>query len=209
MMPEVAVVNSKGAEVGKVALSPEVFEIQPHASLMHKAVVSHLANLRQGTADTQTRSEVRGGGRKPWRQKGTGRARQGSIRAPHWKGGGVVFGPHPRDYEFGMPKKMKQLAIRSALSAKLAEGQIKVVDEFKLDSIGTKQLVGILNGLGVQSKAMLVIANADENVIKSGRNIPWLVIRVAPSVSTYDLLNAGMVVFTKDALAKIEETHKK
>lgn len=208
-MPEVAIVNSKGAEVGKVALSPAVFEVEAHESLMHKAVVTHLANLRQGTADTKTRTEVRGGGKKPWRQKGTGRARQGSIRAPHWKGGGIVFGPHPRDYEICFPKKMRRLAIKSALSVKLTEGQIKVIDELKMESISTKQLIEILSGIGVQGKTMLVIAESDEMVRKSGRNIPWLILRVAPSVSTYDLLNAETVVFTKDALAKVEEAHTK
>jgi len=208
-MAEVAVVNSDGEEVGKITLSPEVFEVQPHASLMHKAVVTHLANRRSGTADTQTRAEVRGGGRKPWRQKGTGRARQGSIRAPHWTGGGVVFGPHPRDYSLGMPKKMRRLALRSALSVKLAEGQIKVVDDLKMEAISTKRLVEILGNIGTEEKTMLVLAEPDQVISKSARNVPWIAVRVAPSISTYDLLNADTVVFVKDALAKIEEAHAK
>ena len=208
-MAEVAVMNSEGAEVGKVTLSPEVFEVQPHISVMHRAVVAHLANRRSGTADTLTRGEVRGGGRKPWRQKGTGRARQGSIRAPHWTGGGVVFGPHPRDYSLGMPKKVRRLALRSALSVKLAEGQIKVVDDLKMDAISTKRLLEILGNMGVEEKTILVLAEPDEIIRKSARNVPWLAVRVAPSISTYDLLNADTVVFEKDALAKIEEAHAK
>jgi len=208
-MAEVAVVNSEGAEVGKVTLSPEVFEVQPHISVMHRAVVTHLANRRSGTADTLTRGEVRGGGRKPWRQKGTGHARQGSIRAPHWTGGGVVFGPHPRDYSLGIPKKVRRLALRSALSVKLAEGQIKVVDDLKMDAISTKRLLEILGNMGVEEKTMLVLAEPDEIIRKSARNVPWLAVRVAPSISTYDLLNADTVVFEKDALAKIEEAHAK
>jgi len=208
-MAEVAVVNSEGTEVGKITLSPEVFEVQPHVSVMHRAVVAHLANRRSGTADTLTRGEVRGGGRKPWRQKGTGRARQGSIRAPHWTGGGVVFGPHPRDYSLGMPKKVRRLALRSALSVKLAEGQIKVVDDLKMDAISTKRLLEILGNMGVEEKTILVLAEPDEIIRKSARNVPWLAVRVAPSISTYDLLNADTVVFEKDALAKIEEAHAK
>jgi len=208
-MAEVAVVNSEGAEVGKITLSPEVFEVRPHVPLMHKAVVAHLANRRSGTADTQTRGEVRGGGRKPWRQKGTGRARQGSIRAPHWTGGGVVFGPHPRNYGLGMPKKMRRLALRSALSVKLAEGQIKVVDDLKMETISTKRLVEILGNIGAEEKTMLILAEPDGVISKSARNVPWIAVRVAPSISTYDLLNADMVVFVKDALAKIEEAHAK
>lgn len=209
MMPEVAVVNSEGAEVSKITLSPQVFEVEAHPSLVHRAVVAHLANLRRGTADTQTRGEVRGGGRKPYRQKGTGRSRQGSIRAPHYKGGGVVFGPHPRDYEQKLPKKMRHLALKSALSDKLSEGQIVVVDELKLDSISTKRLVEVLERLAVQGKAMLVLAEPDEIVQKSARNVPWVSVRIAPAISTYDLLNADMVVFTKDAVAKIEEAQAK
>ena len=208
-MPEVAVVNSEGAEVGKITLAPEVFEVEPHASVMHRAVVAHLANSRSGTADTKTRAEVRGGGRKPWRQKGTGRARQGTIRAPHFAGGGVVFGPHPRDYNLGMPKKMRRLAVKSALSAKLSEGQIVVMDELKLDSIGTKRLVEVLAKLDVAGKTMLVLAEPDEVIRKSARNLAWVIVRIAPGLCTYDLLNADTVIFTKDAVAKMEEAHAK
>ena len=208
-MPEVAVVNSEGAEVEKINLPAEVFEVKVNAGLMHDAVIAHLANRRSGTADTKTRSEVRGGGKKPYRQKGTGRARQGTIRAPHYNGGGVVFGPHPRDYEIRMPKKMRRLAIKGALSSKLAEGQIIVVDDLKLEAIGTKRFVEIMDNLNVQGKTMLVIAEPDEFIRKSARNVPWLILRVAPGISTYDLLNSDTVVFTKGALAKMGEVSAK
>jgi large subunit ribosomal protein L4 len=208
-MPEVAVVNSEGAEVEKINLPAEVFEVKVNAGLMHDAVIAHLANRRSGTADTKTRSEIRGGGKKPYRQKGTGRARQGTIRAPHYNGGGVVFGPHPRDYGIRMPKKMRRLAIKGALSSKLAEGQIIVVDDLKLEAIGTKRFVEIMDKLNVQGKTMLVIAEPDEIVRKSARNVPWLILRVAPGISTYDLLNSDTVVFTKGALAKLGEVEAK
>lgn len=208
-MPEVAVVNSEGAEVEKIELSARVFETKTHASLLHRAVVAHLANRRSGTADTLTRAEVRGGGKKPYRQKGTGRARQGTIRAPHYAGGGVVFGPHPRDYSLGMPKKMRRLALRSALSAKLADKQIMVVADLKLEAISTKRLVEMLEKLGVEGKTMLILAEPDEIIRKSARNIPWVILRVAPTISTYDVLKSDVVLFTKDAVAKIEEAQAK
>jgi large subunit ribosomal protein L4 len=208
-MPEVAVVNSEGAEVGKISLSSEVFEVQPHVSLMHRAVVTHLNNLRSGTSDTLTRGEVRGGGKKPYRQKGTGRARQGTIRAPQYPGGGIVWGPHPRDFSQDMPKKMRRLAIRSALSTKLAEGQMVVVDDLKMDAISTKTLVGMLMQIGAAGKTILVLAEPNDTIYKSARNIPWLIVRIAPSISTYDLLNAEKVIFAKDAVAKFEEARAK
>lgn len=208
-MPEVAVVNTEGAEVGKIKLSPEVFELAPHASLMHMAVVTHLANRRAGNADTLTRAEVRGGGRKPYRQKGTGRARQGTIRSPLYAGGGVVFGPHPRDYDQKMPKKMRRKATKCALSAKLAEKQMMILDELKMDAISTRALVEILEKLGVEGKTMLVLGEPDEIVRKSARNIPWVMLRVAPTISTYDILNSDILIFTKGAVAKVEEAHAK
>jgi large subunit ribosomal protein L4 len=204
-MPEVALVNSDGAEVGRVSLPAAVFEVKPHESLMHSAVISQLGNMRQGTADTKTRTEVSGGGKKPFRQKGTGRARQGSTRAPHWPGGGVVFGPHPRDYSTPLPKKMRRLAMRSAWSVKAADGQLMVLDALKMDAVSTKTLVGVMGKLGVQGKTVLVLAESDDTIVKSARNVPWLTLRIAPSVSTYDLLNADTVVLLKDALAKEEE----
>lgn len=208
-MPEVAVVNSEGAEVGKISLSPEVFEVQPHVPLMHRAVVTHLNNLRAGTSDTLTRGEVRGGGKKPYRQKGTGRARQGSIRAPHYPGGGIVWGPHPRDFGQDMPKKMRRQAIRSALSVKVSEGQMVVLDELKMDAISTKTLAAMLQQLGAEGKTVLVLAEPNDTIYKSARNIPWLQVKIAPSVSTYDLLNAEKVIFVKDAVAKLEEAQAK
>jgi len=208
-MTEVAVVNSAGAEVGKIALSPDVFGIEPNVSVMHQSVVTHMANMRQGTADTLTRDEVRGGGRKPWKQKGTGRARQGSIRAPHWYHGGVVFGPHPKDYDQAMPKKMRRLALRSALSAKFSDGSVKVLDDLKLEAISTKELVGKLNGLGVDGKVLLVVGQSSETMAKSARNIPWLIVRVAPCICTYEVLNADVVVFTQEGLNKVQEAQSK
>ena len=204
-MPEVSVVNSEGSEVGKMALSPTVFEIEPNMAIMHRGVLAHRAAKRSGTADTKTRAEVAGGGKKPYRQKGTGRARQGTVSAPHYAGGGVVFGPHPRDYDVKMPKKMKRLALRSALSARLAEGRIKVVDDLKIDSISTKKLSDVLIKVGAEGKTVLLTGAPDDLIQKSGRNIPWLVMRVVPMVCAYDLLDANTVIATKDALTKIEE----
>lgn len=208
-MPEIAVVNSEGAEVGKIALSSEIFETTPSIPAMHSAVVAYMANLRSGTSDTLTRGEVRGGGRKPFRQKGTGRARQGSIRAPYFPGGGVVFGPHPRDYDKHMPKKMRRLAIRSAFAAKLTDEAIKIVEDLRQEAISTKTLVTTLNKIGITGKVLLVLHAADEVIKKSAKNVPWITLRVAPSVSTYDLLHADSILITKDAMAKIEEAQAK
>jgi large subunit ribosomal protein L4 len=208
-MPEVAVVNSEGAEVGKISLSSEVFEVQPHVSLMHRAVVAHLNNLRSGTSETLTRGEVRGGGKKPYRQKGTGRARQGTIRAPQYPGGGIVWGPHPRDYSQEMPKRMRRHAIRSALSIKVAEGQMVVVDDLKMDAISTKTLAAMLSRIGAQGKTILLLAEPNDTIYKSARNIPWLIVRIAPSISTYDLLIAEKIIVAKDAVAKLEEVRAK
>ncbi|MCL6518618.1 MAG: 50S ribosomal protein L4 [Armatimonadetes bacterium] len=208
-MPEVAVLNTEGAEVGKINLAPEIFEVEPNESVVHAAVIAHLAKIRRGTADTKVRSEVSGGGAKPWRQKGTGRARQGSIRAPHWRHGGVVFGPHPRDYDLDMPKKVRRLAMCSALSAKLAEGGIKIVEDIKLDEISTKKMVEILDALDGAGKTMLVLAEPDETIIKSARNIPSVAVRISPSISVYDILNADTLIFTKAALAKLQEAQIK
>lgn len=208
-MPEIAVVNSEGAEVGKIALSSEIFDTKPSIPTMHAAVVAYMANLRAGTSDTLTRGEVRGGGRKPYRQKGTGRARQGTIRAPHYPGGGIVFGPHPRDYDKHMPKKMRRLAIRSAFAAKLTDEAIKILDDIKLETISTKNLVTNLKKIGITGKVLVVLNEANEIIRKSAKNVPWITLRVSPSVSTYDLLYADTILITKDALAKIEEAHAK
>jgi large subunit ribosomal protein L4 len=206
-MPEIAVVNSKGTEVEKITLSSDIFDVCPSMPAMHSAVVAHLANLRTGTAETRTRSLVRGGGRKPYRQKGTGRARQGSIRAPHFVGGGVVFGPHPRDYDKHLQKKMRRLAIKSAFAARFADGDIIVVDELRQDAISTKTFVNTLSQMGLSGKVLLIMSEPDDIIRKSVRNVPAITLRIAPSVSTYDLLNADKILLTKAAVAKIEEAH--
>ncbi len=206
-MPRVDVLNSAGEKVSTTTLKPELFEIEVNGPVMHQAVVAHLAKLRQGTHDTLSRAEVRGGGAKPYRQKGTGRARQGSIRAPHYRHGGIVFGPHPRDYDKDLPKKMRRLALKSALSSKAGEKAIIVMDDLKLDSISTKALAGILGKIGAEGKTLLVLAESNETLLKSAGNIPWVQVRIAPSVSTYDLLNADRVVLTKASLDKIQEVH--
>lgn len=198
-MPSVEILNREGKASGKLQLSDDVFGVEPNHSLMHQAVLSYLANQRQGTHSTKRRGEVRGGGRKPWRQKGTGRARHGSIRAPQWVGGGVVFGPHPRDYSFHLSKKERQGALRSALSAKLADGEIVIVDELKIEQPKTKQMNEILTALGLADKSVLIVLEeADPNVFLSARNIPSIVgITRAGEVNTYDVLKAEVVLMTK------------
>lgn len=204
-MLEIAVVNSEGAEVGKVDLSSNIFDVKPSVPAMHSAVVAHLANLRTGTSSTLTRGKVRGGGRKPFRQKGTGRARQGSTRSPIHPGGGIVFGPHPRDYDKHIPKKMRRLAIKSAFAARLADDAIIIIEDLKQDVISTKTLINTLMKMGAAGKTLLVIHETDEIIKRSAKNVPWITLRIAPSVSTYDLLDAEKILMTKDALSKIEE----
>jgi large subunit ribosomal protein L4 len=194
-----------GESVGEVELRSEVFEVAANISLMHQAVVAEQANRRQGTASTLTRDEVRGGGRKPYRQKGTGRARQGSTRAPHWIHGGVVFGPHPRSYAKSMPRKMRRSAVKSALSARLVDEDIIVLDEIKLDKISTKTMVGILDGLGVFGKTLLVVDSITEEISKSTRNIPGVQLRLSPAISVRDILDADKIVMTRGAVEKLQE----
>lgn len=196
-MPTVAVKDMEGRTVGDLALRDDFFGITPNEPVMHQAVVAYLANQRQGTASTKTRSEVSGGGRKPWRQKGTGRARQGSTRAPHWRHGGIVFGPHPRDFRKAMPKKMKRLAVASAFSARVADGDMIVIDEVRVAEIRTKSIVEFLNHLEVNGKVLLILGEHDPQVWKSSRNIPGMKVTVAPSVSTYDLLWADKVIIAR------------
>ncbi|ACV61240.1 ribosomal protein L4/L1e [Desulfofarcimen acetoxidans DSM 771] len=203
-MPTVALFNIKGEQVGEVALKDEVFGIEVNESVLHDAVVMQLAGRRQGTHDTKTRGEVRGGGKKPWRQKGTGRARHGTIRSPIWRGGGIVFGPHPRTYKYKLPKKVRRLALKSALSSKVLAGNIKVLDALSMEMPKTKEMVGILKNLQVD-KALLVIADKDMNVIKSARNIPGIKPVGAAGVNVYDLLKHTTLVITKDAVSKVEE----
>jgi large subunit ribosomal protein L4 len=209
-MPTVELLNQKGEVVGELQLREEVFGVEPNRTLMHQAVLSYLANQRQGTHSTKTRGEARGGGRKPWRQKGTGRARQGSIRAPQWVGGGIVFGPRPRDYSFYLSKKERRSALRSALSAKLADGEIKVVEELKLDEPKTKKIEQVLRSIGVVGKKTLIVTEkADPLVILSARNLPYVVgIVEAKDLNTYDILSVENVIMTKKAVEIVEDRLK-
>lgn len=204
-MPKIGLRNMSGNSVGEVELKSEVFEVEANIPLMHQAVVAELANMRQGTVDTLRRGEVSGGGKKPYRQKGTGRARQGSTRAPHWYHGGVAFGPHPRSYAQSLPKKMKRGAVKSALSARLADEAIVVVDEIKLDKISTKAMAGILDSVQAYGKTLLVLEGITEEIRKSSRNIPGVELRVAPAISVRDILNADKIVMTRGAVEKLQE----
>ncbi|MDE6743643.1 MAG: 50S ribosomal protein L4 [Lachnospiraceae bacterium] len=205
-MAKVSVVNMEGKEVGTIDLSDEIFGVEINEHLVHLAVVQQLANKRQGTQKAKTRSEVSGGGRKPWRQKGTGHARQGSIRAPQWKGGGVVFAPVPRDYSFKMNKKEKRAALKSALTSKVQDQKLIVVDELKMDEIKTKAFVQILKNIKAE-KALVVLNEKDDNVILSARNIPDAKTALTNTINVYDVMNAGTVVLTKAAVATIEEVY--
>ena len=204
-MASVSVYNMEGAQVGTIELSDSIFAVPVNEHLVHQAVVAQLANKRQGTQKAKTRSEVRGGGRKPWRQKGTGHARQGSIRAPQWTGGGVALGPKPRSYRFSVNKKIKRIALKSALSAKYADYKIFVIDELAVDEIKTAKIVALLKGLDVNSKALIVTADADEKVYKSARNIKGVTPTHVGTLNTYDVLNNDAFIVSKDAIAKIEE----
>ncbi len=206
-MPTVTVVNTKGAEVEKIELSEGVFGIEPNVSAMHLMVKSYLANQRQGTQSALTRAEVSGGGRKPWRQKGTGRARQGSTRAPQWTHGGIVFAPKPRDYSFSVNKKVKRLAMKSALSSKVADGQIIIVDEINLNEYKTKAVAEMLKAIGSEKKALIVLPEVNDKVIASARNIPGVKTAQVNTLNVYDILNADKFIVVKDAVAKIEEVY--
>ena len=204
-MANVSVFNMKGAEVGTIDLNDAVFGVEVNEHLVHLAVVQQLANNRQGTQKAKTRSEVSGGGRKPWRQKGTGHARQGSTRAPQWTGGGVVFAPVPRDYTVKMNKKEKKAALKSALTSKVQDSKFIVLDELSFDEIKTKNFVEVLNNLKVDKKAIVVMSEIDEKVIMSARNIPTVQTTLVNTLNVYDVMNGGTVIVTKDAVAKIEE----
>lgn len=206
-MPNVQVVNMQGKNVGSVDLADSIFGIEPNAAVMHQMVVSYLANQRQGTQSALTRSEVSGGGRKPWRQKGTGRARQGSTRAPQWYHGGVVFAPKPRDYRFSVNKKVKRLAMKSALSAKAAADEIIVIDKIAFDEIKTAKAAQMLSAVGSEKKAFIVLPEVDEKVIKSARNIKGVKTAQVNEMNVYDILNADKLIIAKDALTKIEEVY--
>lgn len=206
-MPNIAVVDMAGKSVGEITLSDAVFGIKPNAAVMHAAVVNYLANQRQGTQSTLTRSEVSGGGRKPWKQKGTGRARQGSTRAPQWTHGGIALGPKPRDYSYELPKKVKRLALKSAFSTKVADNDLIVVDNIAVEGFKTKAVVEMLSKLGADKKALIVMPELDQKLIKSAANIPGVKTALVNTINVYDILNYDKFIVAKGALEKIEEVY--
>ena len=206
-MPVVAVLDMAGKKVSDIELSNAVFGIEPNAAVMHMAVVNFLANQRQGTQSTLTRSEVSGGGRKPWRQKGTGHARQGSTRSPQWRHGGIALGPKPRDYYFTVNKKERQLALKSALSDKVLTESLIVLDSLTVEGYKTKTVVECLKAIGAGKKTLLVLASNENNVVKSAANIPSVKTAQFNTINTYDIVNADTLVIVKDAVAKIEEVY--
>ncbi|MDE6208784.1 MAG: 50S ribosomal protein L4 [Lachnospiraceae bacterium] len=205
-MSKVSVYNMKGSEVGEIELNDAVFGVEVNTNLVHKAVVSQLANKRQGTQSAKTRSEVSGGGKKPWKQKGTGHARQGSTRSPQWTGGGVVFAPKPRDYSIKLNKKEKQLALKSALTSRVQENKFIVVDEIKLDSIKTKNFAEALTSLKV-NKALVILNENDQNVVLSAKNIPTVKTALTNTINVFDILKYDTIVIDKAAVATIEEVY--
>ena len=205
-MANVKVFNMSGSEVGSIELNDSIFAVEVNTHVMHQAVVQYLANKRQGTQSALTRAEVRGGGRKPWRQKGTGRARQGSTRSPQWAGGGVVFAPKPRDYSFKLNKKVKRLALKSALTTKVNDGKFVVVDEINLPEMKTKEMVKVLNNLNV-NKSLVVLEDANEKAVVAARNIPTVKTASVSTINVYDILKYDSVVVTKAAVEKIEEVY--
>lgn len=206
-MPSINVVDMTGKKVGTVDLADSIFAIEPNKAVMHQMVVNYLAAQRQGTQSALTRAEVSGGGKKPWRQKGTGRARQGSTRAPQWTHGGVVFAPKPRSYKFSVNKKVRRLAMKSALSAKAMESEIIVVDAITLDEYKTKVMAEMLTAIGVDKKALIVLPEVDKKVIKSASNIKGVKTAQVNELNVYDILNADKLVIVKDAVSKIEEVY--
>ena len=206
-MANVSVLNMEGVEVGTIDLNDAVFGVDVNEHLLHMAVVQQLANNRQGTQSAKTRGQVSGGGRKPYRQKGTGHARQGSTRSPQFTGGGVVFAPQPRDYSFKLNKKEKRAALKSALTDRVQNGKVIVLDELKLDEIKTKEMVRVLGNIKAAEKALVVTAEKDETVVKSARNLAKVVATTTSQLNVYDVMNAQTVVLTKDAVAKIEEVY--
>ncbi len=206
-MPQTSVYDRTGATVGSVELSVELFDAPVNAAVLHQVVTAQLAGRRTGTADTKTRGEVRGGGKKPYRQKGTGRARQGSTNAPHYRGGGTVFGPHPRSYEQRLPRKMKRLALRGALTAKFGDEAIKIIDTFALEGIRTRDLVGVLKALEATGRVLVVAPGRDEALELSARNLPSVEIILADSLNVVDLLNADIVLIEQSSLARMQEVY--
>mgnify|MGYP005766979867 FL=1 len=206
-MPKVAVLDMAGKEVGSIDLSEAVFGIEPNKSVMLHMVKNYLANQRQGTQSALTRAEVSGGGKKPWRQKGTGRARQGSTRAPQWTHGGIVFAPKPRDYSYTVNKKVRRLAMKSAFSAKVAGNEMVVIDAITMDEYKTKTIAAMLKAVGAEKKALIVLPEVNEKVIASAANIPGVKTAQVNTLNVYDILNADMFIVAKDAVAKIEEVY--
>ncbi len=206
-MPNVKVLNMAGSEVSSIELSDAVFGIEPNTAAMHTMVVNYLANQRQGTQSTLTRTEVRGGGRKPWRQKGTGHARQGSIRAPQWTHGGIALGPKPRSYRFTVNKKLRRLAIKSALSSKVIDNELIVIDNITLDDYKTKDMVAMLNAVGAQGKALIVCKEKNDKVIRSAANIPGVKTALVNTINVYDILCYDKLVLSQDAAAEIGEVY--
>jgi large subunit ribosomal protein L4 len=204
-MPKVALLKQDGSQAGDLELNDSVFGIEPNTHVLHEAVVMQRASMRQGTHAVKGRSDVRGGGRKPWRQKGTGRARQGSIRSPQWVGGGVVFGPTPRSYSYKLPKKVRRLAIKSALSSKVLEENVLVLESLAFDAPKTKDFKTVLGGLSVEKKALIVTADLDENVALSARNIPGVTVVTADGINVLDVVNHDKLIMTKAAVEKVEE----
>ncbi|WP_313163664.1 50S ribosomal protein L4 [Sedimentibacter sp.] len=206
-MPKVALYDIKGSQVGEIELNDSVFGVEVNTHVMYEAVKNYLANQRQGTQSAKTRADVRGGGRKPWRQKGTGRARQGSIRSPQWKGGGVVFAPKPRDYSYSIPKKVKRLALKSALSSKVQDQEIIVIDSLALEQAKTKEMVKVLQNLKSNKKTLIVIPERDETVVRAAANIPGVKTAYVNTINVYDILNCDSFLITKEAVNKVEEVY--
>lgn len=206
-MPKVAVLDMAGKEVEKIDLSDAIFGIEPNAKVLHDMVVNYLANQRQGTQSALTRAEVSGGGRKPWRQKGTGHARQGSTRSPQWTHGGIVFAPKPRDYSYSLNKKVKRLAMKSALSSKVIDNEIVVLDKISLDDYKTKTIVAMLKAIGSEKKTLIVLPEVNEKVIASAANIPGVKTAMVNTLNVYDILNADKFIVLRDAVAQIEEVY--
>ena len=206
-MPTVSIYDMTGKQTGSLELSADVFGIEPNVAVMHSAVINYLANQRQGTQSTKTRSEVSGGGRKPWRQKGTGHARQGSTRSPQWTHGGIALGPKPRSYRFALPKKVRRLALKSAFSSKVMADEMLVLESLSLDEIKTKSIVNMLNALGADRKVLLVLPEKDEKVILSARNIPGVKTALVNTLNVYDILNCDKFIVVKDAVAQLEEVY--
>ena len=206
-MPKVTVYNMAGTSVGEMELSDALFAIEPNSTVVHTVVKQYLANQRQGTQSTLTRAEVRGGGRKPWKQKGTGHARQGSIRAPQWYHGGIAFGPKPRDYSYTLNKKVKRLAIKSVFSSKVLEQNLIVVDEFKFENYKTKAVIEMLKNLGASKKVMLINGEKNDFLIGSASNIPGVKTALVNTINVYDMVNCEKLIISKDAVAKLEEVY--